>query len=125
MESKIDLETARRLAITACAGVKLGDWHPQGITTSAAAAEALKTIVNAEVTTPLTGSRLSPSGQPLDFWAPSPWHALCATELQSYVGRAARGSYRQALNDPLARFGRRPFYRGQARAWDIRPSGWR
>lgn len=95
------------------------------MTTSAAAAEALKKIVHAEVAAPLPGSRLSPSGQPLDLWAPSPWHALCATELQSYVGRANRGSYRQALKDPLTRFGRRPFYRGQARAWDIRPSSWR
>jgi hypothetical protein len=125
MPKTLDTESAKQCAMALLSGTSLGDWKSEGISLTARATTALREIGLSDITKPIDGSRLSPSGHPFDLYAASPWHALCALLFQETFSRIKRGSYAAAVADLYTTFGGRPFYRGQARAWDIQPSAWR
>jgi hypothetical protein len=79
----------------------------------------------AQSVTPVQGTRLSPGGVPLDHFAPSVWHAACFLLVSYILPRLNRAPFSSdnALFETF--FGNAPVYRGQARAWNILPSGWR
>jgi hypothetical protein len=125
MPKTLDTESAKRYAIELLSGTSLGDWKSEGISLTTQAAAALREIGLSTTAEPVNKGRLAPSGNPLDLYAESPWHALCAMLFQETISRFKRGSYAPAVADLYTAFGGRPFYRGQARAWDIQPSAWR
>ena len=87
--------------------------------TLGAAIEATQAI------SPVRDSRESPGGLPLDFFAPSVWHAACFL-LASYMGaRVTRAPFAADRELFETFYGNRPVYRGQARGWNIVPTGWR
>jgi len=118
-------ETARACALALVHGTNLAEWTANGLQLTEGAAAALRQVGLATLVESLPGSRASPSGHDLDLYAPSPWHALCAILFQDIRSRLHRGSFDAALAEVRSNFGGRPFYRGQARAWDIMPSAWR
>jgi FRG domain len=125
MGKSLSVEAAKEHAIQLAGRVSFGNWCPEGLTFATSAAESFRQVGLSSLVEPVSGSRLSPSGNPLDLYAPSAWHALCAVLLQDVRSRLIRGSYQSALANVGGIFGKRPFYRGQSRGWDIIPSAWR
>jgi len=118
-------DAAKECALALVHGTKLSEWTADGLQFTNSAAAAFRKVGLATLVEPLPGSRKSPSGADLDLYAQSPWNALCAVLFQDIRSRLHRGSFHAAFDDVGRNFGGRPFYRGQARAWDIMPSAWR
>jgi hypothetical protein len=68
---------------------------------------------------------LSPGRHPLDFRAPSFWHAACFLLASHVKARASRTPFASDTNTFETFFGSAPVFRGQSRAWNISPTGWR
>ncbi|HXH93443.1 MAG TPA: FRG domain-containing protein [Thermoanaerobaculia bacterium] len=66
----------------------------------------------------------SRDGRAVDVLAPSVGHAACFMVAANLLGRMIPGSYSD-LDLIDSTFGDRPVYRGQARPWHLRPTGWR
>jgi hypothetical protein len=128
MEREISPEQAKNLALTLISGMDFGNYEARGFSLSKEAGKIYDEIGknSYKLLYPVNNSRKSPSGFPFDFYADSAWHALCALSYQkinSHIGTTT--TYSEAKKNMINSFGRRPFYRGQTRAWDILPSAWR
>lgn len=121
----LSCESAKKHALALVHGVSLGEWTSRGFYLEGFAAEAFREVGLSKMTESVVNSRKSAEGNDLDLYAESAWHALCAVLYQELRSRIHRGTYGQALGDSSRSFGGRPFYRGQARGWDIIPSAWR
>lgn len=64
---------------------------------------------------PFPGGRRSPQGEPMDFLAPSFWHACCILIYYWIADRYAATEPSPMIN----------VYRGQTNTWPIKPSLWR
>lgn len=118
-------ESAKNCALALVHGTSLGEWTERGLHLEHFATEAFRDVGLSKLTEPIANSRKSAEGNDLDLHADSAWHALCAVLYQELRSRLHRGSYNRAMTDIDRSFGGRPFYRGQARGWDIVPSAWR
>jgi hypothetical protein len=74
---------------------------------------------------PIDGSRQSPGNLPLDFLAPSVWHAACFLMATYLLPRITRTPFSDDPEIFESFFGNASVYRGQARGWNIVPTAWR
>lgn len=125
MPKTISTQEAKNYVIKLISGRHYGNWTPNGFSLSQTTTQACLELAHIDVVKPLNESRISASGNQLDLYADSAWHALCALLFQEIYSRINRGTFQEAVANFEQTFGRRLFYRGQSRPWDIFPSAWR
>jgi hypothetical protein len=118
-----EVDKARAAVMNLWRSIDFGIGTPQGLTCDPLALREVKALTEALVELP--GARRSGSGAPLDFHAPSVWHAACSLLTITIQSRFRRQSIHADYSELDAEFGKCVVYRGQPRCWRIVPSAWR
>jgi hypothetical protein len=123
MTTLAEVEKAKSAVLDFWPSVDLSVGKPHGFRCNREAILRVAGLTDALTEAPNT--RRSAMGTPLDFYAPSAWHAACSLLTLDVQSRLRRHTVDTPLRALETDFGKRVVYRGQSRPWSIVPTNWR